>query len=89
MAQNDQDGGGLTVGKLSGQSVIGELLRNMELGRFDLAYSVLLPCVFSVYLNPEDHARLSGVFGLIADDARKALRNRVTQLNKRSRAAIG
>jgi len=75
--------GGLTVGKLSGQSVIGELLRNMELGRFDLAYSVLLPCVFSVYLNPDDHARLSGVFGLIADDARKALRNRVAQLNRR------
>jgi hypothetical protein len=68
---------------LIGQSVIGELLRNMELGRFDLAYSVLLPCVFSVYLHPEDYARLSGVFGLIADDARKALRNRVTQLNSR------
>ena len=85
MTQNTQDGGvgGLTVGKLSGQSVIGELLRNMELGRFDLAYSVLLPCVFSVYLNPDDHARLSGVFGLIADDARKALRNRVAQLNRR------
>lgn len=85
MAQNGQEGGGggLTVGKLSGQSVIGELLRNMELGRFDLAYSVLLPCVFSVYLHPEDHARLSGVFGLIADDARKALRSRVAQLNKR------
>jgi hypothetical protein len=85
LTQNTQDGGvgGLTVGKLSGQSVIGELLRNMELGRFDLAYSVLLPCVFSVYLNPDDHARLSGVFGLIADDARKALRNRVAQLNRR------
>jgi len=85
LAQNGQDGsaGSLTVGKLSGQSVIGELLRNMELGRFDLAYSVLLPCVFSVYLHPEDHARLSGVFGLIADDARKALRNRVANLNKR------
>lgn len=83
MAQHGQDVGG--VGKLSGQSVISELLRNMELGRFELAYSVLLPCVFSVYLHPEDYARLSGVFPLIADDARKALRNRVGQANARPR----
>lgn len=73
----------LGSGKLSGQSVIGELLRNMELGRFELAYSVLLPCVFNVYLHPEDHAHLAGVFPLIAEDARKALRNRVAQLNAR------
>jgi hypothetical protein len=76
-------GGQLGGGKLSGQSVIGELLRNMELGRFELAYSVLLPCVFNVYLHPEDHAHLAGVFPLIAEDARKALRNRVSQLNAR------
>ena len=76
-------GGNPGGGKLSGQSVIGELLRNMDLGRFELAYSVLLPCVFNVYLHPEDHAHLAGVFPLIADDARKAFRNRVAQLNSR------
>lgn len=80
MAHYGQD---ISAGKLSGQSVIGELLRNMELGRFELAYSVLLPCVFNVYLHPEDHAHLAGVFPLIAEDARKALRNRVAQLNSR------
>ena len=53
-------------GKLSGQVVINELIRNMELGQFEMGYSVLLPCVFSLYLHPDDYARLAGVFDLIA-----------------------
>src|SRR6266851_964424 len=69
------------TGMLSGQTIINELIRNMEEGRFELAYSVLLPCAFSIYLNPEDHARLAGVFDLIAEDAKRALRARVSQLN--------
>lgn len=76
-------GGESGVRKLSGQTVVGELMRNMELGRFELAYSVLFPCVFSVYLHPEDHARLSGVFALVTDDARRALRARVSEFNSR------
>jgi hypothetical protein len=67
--------------KLSGHIIIGELLRNMELGRFEMTYSVLLPCVFTVYLNPEDHATLSGVLNLVVDDARRALRDRVAEMN--------
>jgi hypothetical protein len=67
--------------KLSGHIIIGELIRNMELGRFDMNYSVLLPCVFTVYLNPQDHATLSSVFNLVLDDARRALRDRVAEMN--------
>jgi hypothetical protein len=67
----------------SGQTIVGELIRNMELGQFEMAYTVLLPCVFSVYLNPRDHARLNGVFDLIADDARRALRQRVAEMNRK------
>ncbi len=66
---------------LSGQMIVEQLLRNMELGRFEMAYSVLLPCVFSIYLHPEDHARLSGIFGLIAEDAKRALSARVAKLS--------
>ena len=69
--------------RLSGQTIIGELLRNLELGQFELAYSVLLPCVFRVYLHPEDHARLEGVMDLIVQDANRALRSRVAELNRR------
>ncbi len=71
----------LSEPKLSGNVIIGELIRNMELGRFEMTYSVLLPCVFTIYLNPEDHATLRGVFDLVAEDARKSLRSRVAQLN--------
>jgi hypothetical protein len=72
-----------TVGdkKLSGQTIIDELIRNTELGRFELAYTVLLPCVFRIYLNPEDHTRLAGVFHLIVEDAHRALRGHVARLN--------
>lgn len=77
------DGQALGENRLSGQTIIGELIRNMELGEFELAYTVLLPCVFSVYLSPADHARLAGVFDLVADDARRALRSRVAQLNSK------
>ena len=69
--------------RFNGNVVIGELIRNMELGQFEMAYTVLLPCLFTVYLNPEDHANLRGVFDLITEDARRALRSRVEQLNSR------
>lgn len=71
----------LAEARLSGNIVVGELIRNMELGRFEMTYTVLLPCVFTVYLNPADHATLSGVFNFILEDARKALRARVAELN--------
>ena len=71
----------LSEPKLNGNVIIGELIRNMELGRFEMAYTVLLPCVFTIYLNPDDHATLRGVFDLIVEDARRALRSRVAQLN--------
>jgi len=76
-----QNGPGLGGQKLNGQVIIAELLRNMELGAFEMAYSTLLPCVFSVYLNPEDYTRLRGVFQFVADDARRALGARVAELN--------
>src|SRR5262245_1263646 len=60
----------------------------MDLGRFELAYTVLLPCVFHVYLNPEDHARLRGVAELIIDDASRALRSRVAELNRRAPRSV-
>ena len=53
----------------------------MELGRFDMTYSVLLPCIFTIYLNPGDHAALSGIFNLVIEDARRALRDRVAEMN--------
>jgi FHA domain len=72
---------GLEEPRLNGNVIIGELIRNMEIGRFEMAFTVLLPCVFTIYLNPDDYATLTGVFDLVIDDARRALRARVAELN--------
>ena len=75
--------------KFSGGVVVREMIRNMELGQFEMAYTTLLPCIFTVYLNPQDHANLSGIFDLIAEDARRALRAHVAELNaERSRWGV-
>src|SRR5450755_3085250 len=72
---------GETQGKISGRIIIEQLIRNMELGQFEMAYSVLLPCIFSLYLHPDDYTRLTGVLDLIREDARRALSARLEQLN--------
>jgi hypothetical protein len=85
LGQKPKPGGAkLGEARLDGNIIIGELMRNMELGRFEMAYTVLLPCVFTVYLNPQDHATLHGVFDLVVDDAKKALRARVAEWNSDS-----
>src|ERR1700676_4958263 len=60
-------------GRISGQIIINELIRNMELGRLEMGYSILVPCVFSAYLHPDDYGRLAGVQDLIKEDAKRAL----------------
>ena len=67
--------------RISGQTIIDELIRNMESGRLELAYSVLLPCVFSVYLHPDDYSRIVAVHELIREDAKRALSARMAKWN--------
>jgi hypothetical protein len=74
-------GTGEIQGKISGRVIIEQLVRNMELGQFEMGYSVLVPCIFSLYLHPEDYARLTGVFDLIREDAKRALASRLEQWN--------
>jgi hypothetical protein len=31
----------------------------MELGQFETGYSVLVPCIFSIYLHPDDRAMVA------------------------------
>jgi hypothetical protein len=72
---------GEAQGKISGRIIIDQLIRNMELGQFEMGYSILTPCIFSLYLHPDDYTRLTGVFDLIREDAKKALAGRLAQLN--------
>ncbi len=70
--------------RISGQTIIDQLIRNMELGRLEMGYSVLLPCLFSVYLHPDDYSRIIPVADLMRDDARRALNARMTEWNNKS-----
>jgi hypothetical protein len=78
-----QSGTKLPQTRISGQTILDELIRNMELGRLELGYSVLLPCLFSVYLHPDDYQRLIGVQELIKEDARRTLSARMAAWNKK------
>jgi hypothetical protein len=72
---------GEAQGKISGRIIIEQLIRNMELGQFEMGYSILAPCIFSLYLHPDDYTRLTGVFDLIRQDAKQALGAKLAQLN--------
>jgi hypothetical protein len=76
-----ESGTGQPRARISGQTIIDELIRNMEVGRLELAYCVLLPCVFSVYLHPDDLERLRPVRDIIGEDARRALNARLAEQN--------
>ena len=78
-----QRGKVLSESRITGEVIIDQLIRNMELGRFEMAYSILLPCIFSIYLHPDDYARLVNVLDLIKEDARRALSARLGQMNAR------
>jgi hypothetical protein len=73
-----------TQPRISGQTIINELTRNMELGRLEMGFSILLPCIFSVYLNPDDYSRLRPVENLIREDARRSLDARVAEWNRKN-----
>ncbi len=76
-----QSGTRRSEARVSGQTIIDELIRNMELGRLEMGYSILLPCIFSIYVHPDDYARLSGVVELIREDAGRALTARMNAWN--------
>ena len=70
-------------GRITGQVIIEQLIRNMELGQFEMGFSVLVPCIFSLYLHADDYNRLTGVFDLIRADAKRALSARLDQWNSK------
>jgi len=66
---------------LGGKTIIEQVLRNAEAGQFELGYTILVPCIFNLYLHPNDYQRLGGILSHIRDDARRALQDRIAQWN--------
>jgi hypothetical protein len=79
-----QSGTAQPLPRISGQTIINELVRNMELGRLELGYSILVPCLFSVYLHPDDFTRVSSVQDILYEDAKRALTARLTEWNSKA-----
>src|SRR4051794_30274896 len=71
--------------QLTGDDIIGELLRNVEAGQFRMRRTVLVPCIFHVYLHPADYDAIRPIVGVLTSEARAALVERVNELNKRAK----
>jgi hypothetical protein len=73
----------------TGKDVILDIVENMRQNREELLYSTLVPTRFEVYLHPEDHDRLHGIFPAILDEATRALEDAVEDMNKAARPVRG
>jgi hypothetical protein len=69
----------------TGKDIILEIVRCMRANVEPLLYSTIAPARFFVYLHPDDHARLEGIFPVIADQARRALDAEAQRWNEETR----
>jgi hypothetical protein len=74
--------------KALGKDIIGAIVANLQEAREPLRYSTLVPSIYDVYLHPDDHDRLAGVFPRIRDEARRALAEEVARLDGRKKRLL-
>ncbi len=67
--------------QIGGDDIISEILRNAEGGKFPMRRTVLLPCVFHVYLPQADFQLIRPVIPALKQEAASALREHLDQLN--------
>jgi hypothetical protein len=72
-------------GRLQGDDLIGEVLRNMEEGLFRIRGKSLVPCVYRLYLHPADFEPFRYVLPFIAGEIRVALDARLAKWNRTKR----
>lgn len=72
---------GRAAGRLQGDDLIGEVLRNMEEGLFRIRRKTLVPAIYRIYLNPEDYEPFRNVTPFIAGEIRSALDERLAKWN--------
>ena len=74
------------AGQITGDDIISELIRNADAGLFKVRYTILVPCIFNVYLHPRDHELIQPIVELIEQEAVRALQEHLAGLNKPSAA---
>ena len=78
----------IVAGQITGDDIISELIRNADAGWFKVRYTILVPCIFNVYLHPRDHELIQPIVDLIQEEAARALQEHLSRLNKpRSRTS--
>lgn len=73
---------GSAASQITGDDIISELIRNADAGRFKVRYTVLVPCIFNVYLHLRDYELIQPIAGLIQEEAVRALQEHLSTLNK-------
>jgi hypothetical protein len=68
--------------KITGDDIISELIRNADAGWFKVRYTILVPCIFNVYLHPRDYELIQPIAVLIQEEAVHALKEHLSDLNK-------
>jgi hypothetical protein len=73
---------GSAANQITGDDIISELIRNADAGWFKVRYTVLVPCIFNVYLHPRDYDLIQPIADLIREEAVRALKEHLSGLNK-------
>jgi hypothetical protein len=73
---------GSTANQITGDDIISELIRNADAGRFKVRYTILVPCIFNVFLHPRDYDLIQPIADLIREEAVRALKEHLSGLNK-------
>jgi hypothetical protein len=68
--------------QITGDDIISELIRNADAGWFKVRYTILVPCIFNVYLHLRDYDLIQPIADLIREEAVRALREHLSGLNK-------
>src|SRR5579863_2588460 len=72
---------GRATGRLQGDDLIGEVLRNMEEGLFRIRRKTLVPAIYRIYLNSEDYEPFRDIVPFIAGEIRTALDEKLAAWN--------
>ena len=67
---------------LTGDDIISELIRNVDVGLFKVGHIVLLPCRFNVYLHEQDFDLIHPIAEVVRREAKRALTEYLDGLNK-------
>lgn len=77
-----------TPGRIQGDDLVTEVLRNMEEGLFCIRQKTIVPAVYRIYLHPSDFEPMRDIAPFIATEIRTALDDRLASWNSPRRRLL-